>query len=175
MVTASAALVDFDTEAWDNCLMFFELTGIRKRCDRELISDAFHFFATTLLHRRTVEILELSVVVKDLGHAHGFCSWEDNNINPREFTIELNKNLSGIELIKTIAHEMVHLKQFVKGELKERYRPSHRHIWYGDIIDVGDDNFYDVPWEVEARDMEQELFLLFEDKMGDKWQHNLLF
>lgn len=155
--------------------MFFELTGIRKKRDREFISDAFHFFATTLLHHRTINILGLSVDVKDLGHAHGFCSWEDNNIKPREFTIELNKNLSGIELIKTIAHEMVHLKQFVKGELKERYKPSHHHIWYGDIIDVGDDNFYDVPWEVEARDMEQELFLLFEDKMGDKWQHNLLY
>lgn len=154
--------------------MFFELTGVKKKRDREFISDAFYFFATTLLHHRTFDVLELSVVVKNLGHADGFCSWEDNNINPREFTIELNKDLCGIELVKTIAHEMVHLKQYVKGELKERFKPSHRHIWHDNVIDVGNDNFYDVPWEVQARDMEQELFLLFEDNMGDKWQHNLL-
>ena len=154
--------------------MFFKLTGIRKKRDREFISDAFHFFATTLLHRRTFDVLDLSVVVKDLGHAYGFCSWEDNNIKPREFTIELSRDLSGIELVKTIAHEMVHLKQYVKGELKERFKPAHVHVWHGDIIDVGNDNFYTVPWEVEARDMEQELFLLFEDRMGDKWQQNLI-
>ena len=92
MATTSATIVDFIVETYDNHSMFFELTGIRKKRDREFISDAFHFFATTLLHHRTVNVLELSVDVKDLGHAHGFCSWDDNNINPREFTIELNKN-----------------------------------------------------------------------------------
>jgi hypothetical protein len=147
--------------------MIIEFQKVKTRKKRQLITDAVELFTTTLLHPRTVDILEISIVECDLGHADGYCSWEDTNVNPREFTIELDKKLIGTELIKTIAHEMVHLKQYVKGELKERYKPYHRHIWKGDVVDVGLDNMFDVPWEVEAREMEEELFLLYENRMNN--------
>tara|TARA_R110000772_G_scaffold133429_2_gene241898 strand:+ start:5000 stop:5443 length:444 start_codon:yes stop_codon:yes gene_type:complete len=145
--------------------MNIELVKVRRKKNRLLITEAIELFAFTLLHPRTVEVLDIIVEMKDLGHADGYCGWEDSNINPRSFTIELDKKLAGSELIKTIAHEMVHLKQFAKGELKERFKPTYRHIWHGDIVDVGLDNFYEVPWEVEAREMEEDLFLLFESRV----------
>ena len=145
--------------------MNIELVKVRRKKNRLLITEAIELFAFTLLHPRTVEVLDIIVEMKDLGHADGYCGWEDSNINPRSFTIELDKKLAGSELIKTIAHEMVHLKQFAKGELKERFKPTYCHIWHGDIVDVGLDNFYEVPWEVEAREMEEDLFLLFESRV----------
>ena len=145
--------------------MNIELVKVRRKKNRLLMTEAIELFAFTLLHPRTVEVLDIIVEMKDLGHADGYCGWEDSNINPRSFTIELDKKLAGSELIKTIAHEMVHLKQFAKGELKERFKPTYCHIWHGDIVDVGLDNFYEVPWEVEAREMEEDLFLLFESRV----------
>ena len=145
--------------------MNIEFVKVRRKKNRLLMTEAIELFAFTLLHPRTVEVLDIIVEMKDLGHADGYCGWEDSNINPRSFTIELDKKLAGSELIKTIAHEMVHLKQFAKGELKERFKPTYCHIWHGDIVDVGLDNFYEVPWEVEAREMEEELFLLFESRV----------
>ena len=97
--------------------------------------------------------------------ADGFCQYEDSNIRPRSFVLEISKDLEGEELIKTIAHELVHVKQYVKGELKERYKPNYYHMWHKELIIVNEDNFYDVPWEVEARKLEQELFLLFESRI----------
>ena len=145
--------------------MNIEFVKVRRKKNRLLMIEAIELFAFTLLHPRTVEVLDIIVEMKDLGHADGYCGWEDSNINPRSFTIELDKKLAGSELIKTIAHEMVHLKQFAKGELKERFKPTYCHIWHGDIVDVGLDNFYEVPWEVEAREMEEDLFLLFESRV----------
>ncbi len=145
--------------------MNIEFVKVRRKKNRLLMTEAIELFAFTLLHPRTVEVLDIIVEMKDLGHADGYCGWEDSNINPRSFTIELDKKLAGSELIKTIAHEMVHLKQFAKGELKERFKPTYCHIWHGDIVDVGLDNFYEVPWEVEAREMEEDLFLLFESRV----------
>ena len=115
--------------------MNIELVKVRRKKNRLLITEAIELFAFTLLHPRTVEVLDIIVEMKDLGHADGYCGWEDSNINPRSFTIELDKKLAGSELIKTIAHEMVHLKQFAKGELKERFKPTYCHIWHGDIVD----------------------------------------
>ena len=74
--------------------MIIEFQKVKTRKKRQLITDAVELFTTTLLHPRTIDILEISIVECDLGHADGYCSWQDTNINPREFTIELDKKLS---------------------------------------------------------------------------------
>tara|TARA_R110000787_G_scaffold24096_2_gene68665 strand:- start:3178 stop:3297 length:120 start_codon:yes stop_codon:yes gene_type:complete len=38
-------------------------------------------------------------------------------------------------------------------------------MWHKELIIVNNDNFYDVPWEEEARKLEQELFLLYESRI----------
>lgn len=145
--------------------MWIEITGIRSKRVRELVERAAFFFEKELIHPRTAQILEITFHFKKLKGAYGFCIYEDSNVRPREFTIEIDKGMSDENIIKTIAHELVHVKQYVKGELKERYKPNHFHMWHDELIIVNDDNFYDVPWEVEARKLEQELFLLYESRI----------
>ena len=39
-------------------------------------------------------------------------------VDKREFEITLNRSLKGDDLIETICHEMVHVKQYARGQLK---------------------------------------------------------
>ena len=58
--------------------------------------------------------LEIKVNIKKLtGDAVGWCMMEDTN---REFEIEVANNLSLKELVTTICHEMVHVKQYARKE-----------------------------------------------------------
>jgi hypothetical protein len=137
--------------------MFIEFVNNISISKQKVIKDAALFFASKLIPARLFPLLEIDINVTK-SSADGFCEYTDSNINPRSFTIELNKKLKGDELVKTIAHEMVHVKQYVKGELKERYKPHHHHLWHKELIIINDKNWYDVPWEVEARDLEEKLF-----------------
>lgn len=61
-------------------------------------------------------------------------------------------------MIKTLAHEMVHVKQHVRNELGKKHVVLYRGgfdiqtEWCGEIWTPkkGEDPFYDSPWEVEA-------------------------
>jgi hypothetical protein len=137
--------------------MYFDVKGFSRK-QKRVVTDAALFFIDKLIHPNTLKVLELTIVRKKIW-ADGFCQFEDSNIRPRSFILEISNQLEGEELIKTIAHELVHVKQYVKGELKERYKPNHYHMWHKELIIVNDDNFYDVPWEVEARQLE-EIFII---------------
>ena len=58
----------------------------------------------------------------------------------------MNKDLSKEDLLTTIFHEFVHIKQFIKKE-------------YGDIFAINNDEvaYLDRPYEIEAFKLEKEL------------------
>lgn len=61
--------------------------------------------------------------------------------------IVISKRLSKADIIKTLFHEMVHVKQFVDGRL-EAGSPSR---WLGEVYSCDYDK---LPWEVEAFEIE---------------------
>lgn len=85
----------------------------------------------------------------------------------RDFTLNINPNYSLEEMEKTVFHEMVHVKQYVRGELKEVFAPLHRHYWKGEEVRSSEWNYMDLPWEKEAYDMEEVLW--------NKWQFKLWY
>jgi len=56
------------------------------------------------------------------------------------------------EYLRTLFHELIHVKQFVKGELKDRR--SHKYWKNEDISNI---EYDDDPSEIEAREMEEVL------------------
>ena len=167
MVEATAAVdVAFLICVPYNVYMWIEITGVRSRRVRKLVERAAFFFEKELIHPRTAQVLEITFQFKKLKGAYGFCVYEDSHVKPREFTIEIDKGMSDEDIVRTVAHELVHVKQYVKGELKERYVPDKHMMWHDERVDVGLSNLYDVPWEVEARKLEDELFLLYESKVN---------
>jgi len=83
----------------------------------------------------------------------GYCDGDREEVN-----IELLRNspghkLSREEILMTLAHEMVHAKQYLKGELKSLNDLNIK--WKKTVIeDVTKQNYYDLPWEQEADELE---------------------
>jgi len=87
-----------------------------------------------------VEVSNLFVNEK----AYGFCSCQNTN----EFLIELDKTLNVQELIETICHEMIHVKQYATGELVEKGKNIlYKNCLYESSCDSS-------PWEKEAYEKE---------------------
>ena len=103
--------------------------------------------------------LEIEINIKSFGKDsnYGYCMPTDDVSFPREFEIEINKTLKLRRLLETVAHEMVHVKQFARGELYESTRLS-KHRWQGKWVNK-DPEYWDRPWEIEAHGREVGLFV----------------
>jgi hypothetical protein len=138
--------------------------GYRKQ-NKELfyaLGNAAEFYGEKLLGKRmskniTLEI-KLTRELKKKEQAYGYCHVIDDNLNrPREFAIELDSSMKHTfdQILIWLAHEMVHLKQFVRGELCDyatgsvqwKSKRYSRNIKYADM-----------PWENEAYRLESKLF-----------------
>lgn len=64
---------------------------------------------------------------------------------PDSFVIEINRSLSTEDKLKTLAHEMVHIKQFSCGYLNESMTR-----WRGKKINARSFVYDELPWEIEA-------------------------
>ncbi len=92
---------------------------------------------------------------------------------PREFDVDINKQQKLRRLLETVAHEMVHVKQFARGELYESVRRN-KHRWQGKWLNT-DPKYWDQPWEIEAHGREVGLFVQWAEanKLGEKrWTHD---
>ena len=88
---------------------------------------------------------------------YGYCCHLDDH----EFEIDVKRTLPMREMLITLAHELVHVKQYVRGELTE---DDHR--------DEKDSDYWDCPWEIEAHGREIGLFVRWaeEQELGHlKW------
>jgi len=84
--------------------------------------------------------------------SEGLCE----SVDDRNFIIDVG--LYG-NWLSTLAHEMVHVKQFARGELSS----SLQH-WKG--RDHSDTDYWDQPWEKEARRLQNKMVLQFEKDLA---------
>ena len=143
--------------------MLVEIEGYRSNNKKlyQATGNAVLFYGETLLGKRMANnVYVLVKLVKDLKrkeHAYGFCHITSDNIHrPREFMIELDTSMRYpfSQILIWFAHEMVHLKQFVRGELfdYECGKVQWKSRMYGDI------SYKDQPWEKEAYRLEGKLY-----------------
>lgn len=72
------------------------------------------------------------------------------------FTISVRKDTAPFMLIYSVAHEMVHLKQYKRDELTGDCEPVG--YWKGEAYFAGEymsDEYFLAPWEMEARALEE--------------------
>jgi hypothetical protein len=105
--------------------------------------------------------IEIRVRKRDLGTWHGFVSIEDYNVlnQPRSFVIELHKGDNEAEQLKTLAHELVHVRQYARNELNDEMN-----TWKGRYVDSDAIDYNDQPWEIEANKLGNELYELYTNK-----------
>lgn len=104
------------------------------------------------------ENLQITINIKNsnMDNALGYCLPQERNHLPRRFLIELYGRISKRQLMQTLVHELVHVKQFAHNELKFFQRSSCNR-WQDTVIGEETD-YWDQPWEVEARSLEEPLF-----------------
>ena len=155
--------------------------------DRSLskwLRTAAKFYDDELMHGNLVKNITLKIIIKE--HDKDFsdkgrCEWDhtDGPPNPRFFTISIAKSDPVGDFFTTLAHEMVHLKQYAKNEMSGLIGPGYSHIWKGvpyklnskrspkkakgnkiKLRQDGSDYYYQ-PWEIEAYGLEVGLYAYF--------------
>lgn len=80
----------------------------------------------------------------------GNCIWEDEHYKPNEFTIWIDPKQKISLLLNTLAHELVHVKQWAKGEFYQLQSDKYVYKFNGKRIDTKQVDYWDTPWEIEA-------------------------
>ena len=151
--------------------MLITVSGYRSHSKRlvRMLEDASEFFALSMMRKDLVENIDLDIVLaKDLakkegitGSIYGYCNILDDRLSrPREFQIELCTSKRITKLLLTLAHEMTHLKQFARGQLRNFENGST--TWCGKTFGTKKEKkigHYNLPWEEEAYEQELDLFI----------------
>lgn len=126
-------------------MIFIDTNGGKKK-QRELVSQVAYWCISRLMPK--LKKIEIDIQLNNLKDgAVGYCMMTDNN---RTFEIEVDKKLDVEEMITTICHEMVHVKQYVRNELG--------------INDNHDgQNYFELPYEKEAYRLQETLLKQFKE------------
>ena len=125
--------------------MIYEVENIPKKVPLDLLDRAMAFASDFL--ELDVDLLVSFQSLKK--HQCGFCDYSndcDYDYDQDEVVITIAKRLSVHEIIVTLFHEMVHVKQYSEGRLEQIG------VWLGQKYDC---DYADLPWEIEAHETEQ--------------------
>lgn len=137
--------------------MLITVSGANKKIS-DLTESLVQYCAKKLKIKNSVSIdVEFSKTLYKEDGILGEVDFDDHNHRPKEFTITVDSTGSKRKIMETIAHEMVHVKQYSKGELVDLARSGDTR-WQNTIIDRAT-NYWDQPWEVEAHGKELGLFI----------------
>ena len=128
---------------------------------KRLCEDITVWFLNKFLPRHKIEVEILHRGLKR-EFVYGWCDFEDDFRRPRSFLIELQTHMNEELYIKTLFHELVHLRQWVMGSLQFR---RGKMLYCKEPVE-----FYaydDQPHEIEAREQEETLYVEYLiDKQG---------
>ena len=148
--------------------MILHVKGSNK-ATRKLVESAAWFYAEKLMGKRLMGSLEITINLKknllSKEGNEGSAIWEDDSYRPKEFIIELDTTVKIRNLLITLAHEMVHVKQWAKNEMYE-YMEPHMVRFKGEKIHLKETDYWDYPWEIEAYGKQLGLFVRFCEYMG---------
>ena len=128
--------------------LYTEGYGFSKR----LCEDVVCWFVSKHLPRHKLEIEVLHRGMKR-ENAYGYCDVAGETYKPRSFLIEMDTHLDKETYTKTLIHELYHVLQFCRGELKLK---SSKRYYKGECME--DLEYYEQPHEIAARWNERILY-----------------
>lgn len=139
--------------------MIVNIYGLPPSCvnTKNLLEEAAKFYANILLEKDVIKHIELDIEIVYDKEYSGHCVTEEDKIKPNVFTIYLNPEYEEFSIFDTLAHEMVHLKQFTTDELYNILAMDNDdinlgHVWKGEryVPQEGEILCLEAPWEQEA-------------------------
>jgi len=133
--------------------LIYEITG---RCkNRKVVETLLTRLCKELGiadHEANLEIRFVSECGEEGDESYGWAIADQEEGELEIAKTHKGKKVGFLMQMRTIVHEMVHIKQFLKGELDEQGIR-----WYGELYD--NVPYSKQPWEIEAYGREDELFM----------------
>jgi hypothetical protein len=139
------------------------------KLQRKYVQSIAEFSLMKLMPKKKNLFVEIQIKKLDCVEK-GLCL----NIDRDSYSIEIDSKQSMRRLLETVAHEMVHVKQYSRGELTEL--KTNQTKWQGKVINRKSIDYYDLPWEIEAYGREVGLFIRWaEDNelANEEWTQDL--
>ena len=130
-----------------------------------VLSEMANFYAKALnIHKSNYKVVICTDPTLKQDGNNGLCA----KTGKREITIALYSRLSFVKLMYTLAHEMVHVKQMVRGHYKSvpmKYGKGTHQYWLGKRVRT---EYIKRPWEIEAFTKESLLVEQFSNYLEKK-------
>ena len=142
-------------------------TGLSNCPDEQVrtVLDFVDFCAKQLMPRQRRKILVYIDFENGLFETEGItgdCDFDVNMDPPDWFDIRVDRSLNHRDLLLTLAHELVHVKQYARRELKQLMRSPyyrfHKEYYYLSTP------YTQRPWETEAHELESQLVEDYQQK-----------
>ena len=123
------------------------------------VYEAARFFSRELIPNKRIRnnchtIIKFSPKITEYGYASitGF----NTRKQPRKFLIEVHPGIGARNILETLAHEMVHVKQYIMNETNDTLSK-----WRGKKINPEKVDYWIQPWEIDAFGRETGLLYKF--------------
>lgn len=140
-------------------MITISLTGGRHHA--AVIKNAAHFYIKTLIPR--IRKLRLKIEIIDglacSEQSHGDCWQCGHTKNGFDYIVRIDRDDSIYHMLSILAHECVHIKQYLRRELVLYVRDTGCARWKGIFCEEYD--YYSAPWELEADALENKLYTRF--------------
>lgn len=131
---------------------------------KKLVEAAARWMLGYTLGTRLANNVSLRIdLVNDLKNTnvYGSVLWADSNNRPREFDMDLCNHINDRTLFRVLAHEIVHIRQYATGDLKDLATHADYCKWKNKLVQSegrGRGSYFDLPWEKEARRDQEIIF-----------------
>jgi hypothetical protein len=125
-------------------MTYIDVTGGRKK-ERELVLEAAYWCVGKLMPR--MRTLEIEIELHNLVDCEGLC----NEYHMRYFMLEIQRGMEYEDLLTTVFHEIVHVKQHARNQFEATAYKTH-------------DEYLAQPCEIEAYRMQEELLELWKEE-----------
>ena len=134
-------------------MIYCTVNGGNKK-ERDLIENAFYFAVSELMPKK--QNLDVEIWLTDMPHddADGY----HLHVDKYEHNIELQTGLIEEDLVTALFHEMVHVRQHERGQMKDKGIIK---VWDGDeylSLYSTVDEYMRLPWEAEAYKLQEEMY-----------------
>lgn len=128
--------------------MHYRIVNCPEKAFRPYVKNAMFFFMDELVSNPVIKSeCHINIVFNPSLSVQGYSSIIETPKTPRKFLIEINSIMGERYILSTLAHEMVHVKQYIQHEINDTLS-----TWCGDVVDVSD--YWTHPWEIEAHGLE---------------------
>jgi|688.fasta_scaffold210258_1 hypothetical protein len=129
---------------------------IQNSTDQQKIicEDVLNWYSDNFLFNYDFDITVLHTDLKDYSAVM-------HSTDELEFIIEININLPEEEYVKTLIHEMIHIEDYIIGDLTEE---NGKLLWKGKFYNE------DEPWEIRADELEDSYYEMYSNTLASVCQ-----